>query len=424
MLIMVKAESKINYELKMLKNEATLESNKQKIREFLDDIKLEGISEIRRVNYCQRLRVVARWIPDKFLDPDKNTLKEIMLKLSDGYSEWTKVTYLTMLKKFYRYVLSESKYKEISGMIKINHHIDSKIKPDTLITKEEVKSLIENSYNVRDRALFSLLYDSGCRIGEILSMDIRDVGFDDYGAIIRVSGKTGYRQVRIVGDSIVYLRSWIDYHPFKSNPSSPLFCGLKDSHLNDRLTDYDVYAIIKRVIKRAGISRRIYPHLFRHTRATLLASKVAEGPLEAQMGWVHGSQQTRTYVHLSMRDQDNAILKAYDIDIKEDDKIKEDRPKPCPRCGELNPSDATYCKRCWLPFDIKLAIELDQNKKLIEQGIQSSDIVDPITKRILDTVDDSNKIKILLEILKSISSDKVKEERFVKALSESMSKIA
>ncbi len=77
-----------------------------------------------------------------------------------------------------------------------------------------------------------------------------------------------------------------------------------------------------------------------------------------------------------------------------------------------------------VPFDIKLAIELEQNTKLIEQGIQSSDNVGIITKKILDTLNDSNKIKILLEILKSISSDKVKEESFVKDLSESMSKTA
>ncbi len=41
-----------------------------------------------------------------------------------------------------------------------------------------------------------------------------------------------------------------------------------------------------------------------------------------------------------------------------------------------------------------------------------------LTKKILDTVDDSNKIKILFEILKNISSDKVKEESFVKDISD------
>ncbi|MEM0132284.1 hypothetical protein [Acidiplasma sp.] len=74
----------------------------------------------------------------------------------------------------------------------------------------------------------------------------------------------------------------------------------------------------------------------------ILASKVAEAPLESQMGWVHGSRQTRTYIHLSMRDQDNAILKAYGIKIDEN-KIIEPMPKKCPRCNALNPEDAKYC---------------------------------------------------------------------------------
>jgi len=46
----------------------------------------------------------------------------------------------------------------------------------------------------------------------------------------------------------------------------------------------------KRTLGRAGIKRRIYPHLFRHTRATILASRVTEGPLEAQMGGYMGKE--------------------------------------------------------------------------------------------------------------------------------------
>ena len=54
---------------------------------------------------------------------------------------------------------------------------------------------------------------------------------------------------------------------------------------------YDaVHKELRKILKRAGIQRRIYPHLFRHTRASMLASRVAEAPLEAQMGWVPGTK--------------------------------------------------------------------------------------------------------------------------------------
>ena len=83
-----------------------------------------------------------------------------------------------------------------------------------------------------------------------------------------------------------------------------------------------------------------------------------EAPLESQMGWVHGSKQTKTYVHLSLRDQDYAILKAYGIKVKEEEAIKEDMPKECPRCHRSNPSTSLFCNTCGMPLDAKTTIEL------------------------------------------------------------------
>ncbi|MCL4444688.1 MAG: site-specific integrase [Candidatus Thermoplasmatota archaeon] len=45
-----------------------------------------------------------------------------------------------------------------------------------------------------------------------------------------------------------------------------------------------MYKFMRKGLQEAKIERRIYPHLFRHTRATILASGVTEAPLEAQMG--------------------------------------------------------------------------------------------------------------------------------------------
>ncbi len=65
--------------------------------------------------------------------------------------------------------------------------------------------------------------------------------------------------------------------------------------------------IFQRIKERAQIKERIHPHLYRHTRAPILAGSVAEAPLEAQMGWVHGSKMSATYVHLSAEAQKSAI---------------------------------------------------------------------------------------------------------------------
>lgn len=210
------------------------------------------------------------------------------------------------------------------GNIKVSRKPSHDKKID-LITRADINEMIRNCNNARDKAIISILYDSGCRIGEILSLKISDIVYDEYGVILHVHGKTGNRSVRIIGDSIAYLR---DYIKTKDDRDEYLFTGQQGATMHKQMQYSTVRKLFMNVKKRAGIDKRIYPHLFRHTRASLLASKVPDAPLENQMEWVHGSQMTAIYVHLSGRDQDDAILKAYGIDVKED-KIIEEKPKKC-----------------------------------------------------------------------------------------------
>ncbi|MCL5873818.1 MAG: tyrosine-type recombinase/integrase [Candidatus Thermoplasmatota archaeon] len=397
----------IDYELKMLDKEPYNEKIKTLIKKFVNELKIkENISEIRRINYVQRLRVVARWIPDKFLRPDKEAMERVLEKLANSnYSDYTRETYVIMIKRFYKWYLGDNKIYPsfLDGIkIKVNH---TDMKPESLITPDELSALVNACVNVRDRALFHTLYDSGARLGELLNMRIKDVGFDEYGAILKVVGKTGYRQIRIVGNSIAYLRAWLDNHPDRNNREAYLFCGLSENTMGKQLFHSDVYAIIRRTVRRAGIKRRIHPHLFRHTRATILANKVTEAPLESQMGWVHGSKQTRTYVHLSLRDQDNAILKAYGVPIKEENTIKEDRPKECQRCHQLNPSDALYCRNCWMPFDIKEALEVKAKVEASTKALMESGILGDLLTGVLKKQNPNNRLESIVAIYEMVADD-------------------
>ncbi|MEM3676455.1 MAG: tyrosine-type recombinase/integrase [Thermoplasmataceae archaeon] len=121
-------------------------------------------------------------------------------------------------------------------------------------------------------------------------MQNKHLDFDKYGAVLKVplEGKTVYRQVRVVGLSVPYLREWQNAHPRRDEPDAPLFCGLETNNYGKKLEYNHVYKALRMALKRAGISRRIYPHMFRHTRATILSTSLSEVPLESQMGWVHG----------------------------------------------------------------------------------------------------------------------------------------
>jgi integrase len=421
-------EKMLKTELKKLPERGLPKEDVTTIRDFIEDLNLEGISHGRQYAYVTRLRRIASIIPDRFLNPSERDVKNVVSEIKStkvrwGHSEEHLPTenglqaYLVTLKRFYKWHLGKNKgYPECVEWIKIgNAHPSRQVRPESLITQEEVNQLIEASRNTRDKAIFSTLYDSGIRLGELLSLRIRDIKFDDYGVLLSVTGKTGPRQVRVVGNSVPYLRQWLNVHPVKSKQDALVFCNI-DRLKGNELTEHDIYSMIRKVSKRAGVKRRIHPHLFRHSRATILASQVMEAPLESQMGWVHGSKQTKTYVHLSLRDQDNAILKAYGIKIKEDETIKEEMPKECPRCHRSNPSTSLFCNTCGMPLDVKTTIELDEKRKEVESMLIGSSVVDNGTKELLKTFDPEFKDKLLEAVLSQIVNNPQLRDKFRKEI--------
>ena len=399
---------------------------KNKIREFVDDIRLAGLSVNRQYFYAIRLRQIASLIPDTFLNPSEADIKKVLSRLLSGkigrrvkghnhtgtYSEWEIENYKSTLKKFYSWFLKDKNTACISW-IKTNNHPNKNMKPDNMITEEEVEKLVNVLKNARDRALIYALYDSGCRIGELLTLRNKDIEFDEYGAMLSVTGKTGYRKVRVVGNSISYLREWQNSHPFRNEGNAWFFCGIESENKGKQLEHANVYKFLRKGLKESNIERRIYPHLFRHTRATILASRVTEAPLEAQMVWVHGSRMTQTYVHLSGRDQDSAILKAYGIAVKEERPIESQKPSLCPRCKEPNDPKARFCWKCGMILDRSLTErKLKDEAKQIEDTIMKSEVVDTPTKKIIEAFPEDFKDLILETVLKQIVGNPDLKERF------------
>lgn len=204
--------------------------------------------------------------------------------VNSNYKQWTKVTKWKIFKKICKLVKKNIDFSE--WVIKT-----PKTEPE-ILTLEEIKALVENVKNFRDKLIILLLYESGIRIGELLNLKTKDVLFDEYGALLRVNGKTGVRYVRVVKCAEL-LRSWIQV-----NNGEKLF----------DVSERNVSRILKEASKKAGIKKKIYPHLLRHTRATHLARFLTEEELKVYFGWSKNSKMPSVYVHLSSRDVDKKIV--------------------------------------------------------------------------------------------------------------------
>ncbi|MBW2965283.1 tyrosine-type recombinase/integrase, partial [Candidatus Woesearchaeota archaeon] len=69
-----------------------------------------------------------------------------------------------------------------------------------------------------------------------------------------------------------------------------------------------IRSMVSRTFEKAGIRKKCNPHAFRHSRATYMANHLTEFQMNQYFGWIQGSDMPSTYVHMSGREVDDAIL--------------------------------------------------------------------------------------------------------------------
>ncbi|ETA68863.1 site-specific recombinase XerD [Methanolobus tindarius DSM 2278] len=295
--------------IEKLKQSDISDTNKSLIQSFVHFCVVTGIGEHRILKYISTLKCIAISIQTDFDKVDLECLQSYVATLEQSdYSEHTKHDYKVTIKKFYRWHYDDENPKLIKW-IKARINTKRCKSPEAVLNEPEVLQLIDISSNRRDKALIALLWDIGGRIGEIGTLLIKHVLFDDMGAVIHVNGKTGPRRVRAVF-SVQYLKEWISEHPGKDDPEAPLWIKLNSGSKVVMLQYGAIRMQLIKIAKRAGTNKRIHAHLFRHSRATHMANYLTEFQMCQYFGWTLGSDMPATYVHLSGRDVDDAVLKA------------------------------------------------------------------------------------------------------------------
>jgi len=380
--------------------------NKKLIINFINKLQAEGHSKGDYSNNRLKKYVYALSTMTKLLNKnwDKATqieINKLASTIRNEYKGETPRDYLVMLRIFIRYVkdpngkkYQDDEFPDIVKHIKPGNRQYPKIKKSTLLTMEDVKKLANITNNLRDRCFVLVLYETGCRIGELIGdekfpgIKIKDITFDKYGALVDVEGKTGLRTLRLIA-SAPAISNWLQEHPNRDNSNSSLFCGIwtnksgkvKYRYWYDLLTGNDYKKKQnygdrgKGLGEKAGINKPMNPNHFRHSRASELAKFMTESQLNYYMGWEQGSKQARTYVTLSGRDTEGTILSMYGI--KEEER-KENKFKPieCPRCRIKNDPAARFCSSCSLGLDEKSLIEYDKRKdQATEFGIQQLEML-------------------------------------------------
>lgn len=263
-----------------------------------------------------------------------------------GYKSNTISDFLKILKQFFTWMI-KNKHSKIP-IEKIQDLRAPGRDPMTttagdLLTPDEVEQMINSCKRDVDRAMLWTLYEGAFRIGEIGLMKWGDLKFDNHGVIVNVSFKTDKpRYVRLMMAK-EYLARWRASYPGTPEGAALVFVNRN----GEPFTHAQVRKQIRVIADRAGIKKRVNPHVFRHSRITHLIRQGAPESVVKAVCW--GSQESRmlkTYLHLTGQDIDNEMLKLYGIEVPKKKAERGLKPIQCPHCKIVNSPLNSFCASC------------------------------------------------------------------------------
>ena len=234
---------------------ATQKTYDKAVQNFVNYLKSNGIVQPQRedvINYRDRL-------------------------LADGYKVSSVRLYMTICKKFFRWLSSRSIYPNVADGVKLPAMPTDEHARDAL-TLEEAKQAIssftgKSEMELRDKAIMALMLNCGLRSIEIVRLDVGDIEKRRGQWFIKVHGKARAGKTDSVQISAALKKFVDDYLSIRAGvkKGTPLFVSIANRNHGARLETQSISRLAKRVFARIGIeSDRVTCHSCRHSAATLM----------------------------------------------------------------------------------------------------------------------------------------------------------
>ncbi len=249
------------------------------------ELKLRGFTPLTIKAYLNHNESFLKFIKKKPEDINTDDIKSYMAFLLENNKKPATVSLvLSSLKFFYKEILEKDLFTKIKAP-------KSEKKLPTVLTKEEMKRLIDACTNLKHKLLIKLLYSSGLRVSEAVSMRINDFELSEKMGTVR-SGKGKKDRVIILSNDLV--ESIKKYLEKCKNDSEYLFPGF-NGHISIRMAQ----KIVNENAKKADIKKRVFCHALRSSFAThLLEDGVDIRIIQELLG--HSSiSTTQKYVKVS-----------------------------------------------------------------------------------------------------------------------------
>ena len=212
-----------------------------------------------------------------FLNISKPQILDFLKYLYNDISDISVSRILSALRGFYKFLIRQQIIKNNPWSPVKNPRSSKKILE--ILDIEEVLKFLDSipestPSDLRDRAMFEILYGCGLRVSEITGLSIGSIDFDQ--KLLRFIGKGDKERIVPLGDTaLLFLNKYIDSARGKIEKEKKtdfLFLNMR----GDKLSRQGFWKILKKYADKAGIEKNIYPHIFRHSFATHLLQRGAD----------------------------------------------------------------------------------------------------------------------------------------------------
>ncbi len=283
-------------------------SLEQFLSDYLTELRIErNLADNSLEAYSRDIRNFIRFVADEgvndLTDVTVEHARDFFNQLSTAGLNATSIArYHSSLKGFFSYLVV-SEYIKKSPVARLKPPKLSRKLPEVL-TPSEIDVIIDSidtstPAGLRDRAIIEVLYACGIRVSELTGMKKSDLFFEE--EMIRVFGKgskerfvpIGSAAIKAINDYLLHSR------PLIAKPSSGpvLFLNTKRGGGLSRVA---VWMMIKEYAGLAGINKRVYPHIFRHSFATHLIEGGANIRAVQEMLGHTDISVTQIYTHIDI----------------------------------------------------------------------------------------------------------------------------
>lgn len=276
------------------------------IEQFLDALWLErNLAENTLASYRLDLRTLAEWLAHHDNDLLQAQSLDLQAFLADrvegGYKATSSARLLSAMRRFFQYLYREKLRSDDPSAVLSSPKLPQRLPKD--LSEAQVDTLlnapsIEQPLELRDKAMLEVLYATGLRVSELVSLTMSDVSLRQ--GVIRVLGKGNKERLVPLGEEAVY---WIEYYLEHGRPwllNGQTLDVLFPSNRARQMTRQTFWHRIKHYAVLASIdSEKLSPHVLRHAFATHLLNHGADLRVVQMLLGHSDLSTTQIYTHVA-----------------------------------------------------------------------------------------------------------------------------